>query len=130
MYNFKQNFTDEEIHLVLKSLGSDLLIRLNKSGNIEVVIPSTREREHFVLYLTPNKRYLWRRHNKLGDCYPLNMRNRKQLSELIHEYTSLGKTFKQVYKYYDFSKHAEFDTVKDALAYFIPYLKKYRNIEV
>ena len=34
------------------------------------------------------------------------------------------------HKYYDASRHAEFETVNEAIAYFKKYLKKYRSITI
>ena len=53
-------------------------------------------------------------------CYPLNMKSRNDLNICCG-----GK-----YKYYDASRHAEFETVNEAIAYFKKYLKKYRSITI
>ena len=58
----KQNFTNEEVLAIFNAFGSKFNVRVNKAGNIDLVNPNrTNNLEHFVLYFTPNQRYLWRR---------------------------------------------------------------------
>lgn len=124
----KCNFSDAELTVAFKVLGSKLRVRLNKAGNIDVVNPKrTNPNEHYVLYYTPNKRYLWRRHFGWGYCHPLNMRNRNVMDTVERSYLD-GTSYK--YDFWNMAKHAEFDTVDEALYYFVVYMKKYRNIEL
>ena len=106
----KSNFNDSELLSLFKTFGHKLNVRINKAGNIDVVNPKSKNKnEHFVLYLTPNNRYLWRRWFSPYYCYPLNMVKRK-------------KEFK--------IENCEFNTVNEAIDYFKYYLKKYHKIEV
>lgn len=124
----KDNFTNEQVGAILKALSSKLIVRVNKAGNIDVVNPNrTNKEEHFVLYLDPNKRYLWRRHFGWGYCYPLNMKNRNQMDK--REYTYYDGT-KTTYETYSFAKHATFGTVDEAIEYFVKYIKKYHNVKL
>ena len=119
----KNNFTDSEIAKIFKTFSNKLNVRLNKAGNIDVINPNrTNKYEHFVLYFTPNHRYLWRRWFGCSYCYPLNMRNRYRVGE-IHRY-EWGNWYQ---RHFDL-KDCEFDTVDDAIDYFKKYLKKYHNI--
>lgn len=120
----KQNFTESEFNMVKNMCGTNLNACLNKAGNIKVT--QNGKGYFWVLYLTPNNRYLWRKH---GDgtyanyCYPLNMRNR-----------NVTDTYKTPYgytcTYYNFAKHAEFDTVEQAVNYFKNYMKKYHKVSL
>lgn len=118
----KNNFTDSEIAKFFKTFSNKLNVRINKAGNIDVINPNrTNDFEHFVLYFTPNHRYLWRRFGR-GYCCPLNMRNRYRVGE-IHR-SEWGSWYQ---RHFDL-KDCEFDTVNDAIEYFKKYLKKYHNI--
>ena len=123
----KNNFTNEEIGIIFGTLSGKLNVRINKAGNIDVVNPkSTNKYEHFVLYFTPNKKYLWRRWFDKGYCYPLNMRNRKRIGE-IHYDTWQGKKFAWYQREFDI-KNCEFETVSDAVDYFVKYMTKYHFV--
>ena len=115
----KNNFTESQFAEVKNVFGTVFNVTLNKGGNIKVMLPNARE--FWVLYFTPNGRYMWRRHNlDTMYCCPLNMKNRKITNLLIHE--------TGVYEYYCVARHAEFWTVDEAIEYFKKYLKKYRSI--
>ena len=123
----KKNFSNEQLLEIFNALSSKLYVRINRAGNIDVVNPNRKNSmEHFVLYFTSNKRYLWRRWFDYSHCYPLNMKNRKELEKITYNY--LGN--EHTYYRYDFSKHAEFNTVTEALDYFKNYMKKYHNVNL
>ena len=125
----KNNFSNEQTLLIFTTLSSKLNVRINKAGNIDVVNPNrTNKWEHFVLYFSPNKRYIWRRWFDKYYAYPLNMRNRKRIGE-IHYDTYHGKKFTWYQREFNI-KNCEFDTVEDALDYFVKYMKKYHNINL
>lgn len=115
----KNKFTESQFAEVKNVFGTVFNVTLNKGGNIKVMLPNARD--FWVLYFTPNGRYMWRRHNlDTMYCYPLNMKNRKSTNLLIHN--------SGVYEYYCAARHAEFWTVNEAIEYFKKYLKKYRSI--
>jgi hypothetical protein len=123
----KNNFSNEQLLEIFNVLANKLNVRVNRAGNIDVINPNRKNHwEHFVLYLTPNKRYLWRRWFDRSYCYPLNMKNRKEFEKITYDYLGNERT----YYHYDFSKHAEFDTVTEALDYFKKYMKKYHNVNL
>ena len=125
----KNNFSNDQKNLIFNTLGSKLFVRVNRAGNIDVVNPNRKnEWEHFVLYFSPNKRYLWRRWFDKYYAYPLNMKGRKRIGE-IHR----GKWGDKEFTWYDREwniANCEFDTVEDALDYFVNYMKKYHNINL
>lgn len=123
----KNNFSNEQSLEIFNALSSKLFVRVNRAGNIDVVNPNRKNHlEHFVLYFTQNKRYLWRRWFDRNYCYPLNMKNRKDFDHVT--YDICGQTY--TYDRYNFAKHAEFDTVTEALDYFKGYMKKYHNVNL
>ena len=107
----KKNFTDSEIAFLKLMLGSKLNVSINRAGNIKVINPNEPEHRSYwgctshkfwVLYHN-NMGYLWRRHDGCGYCYPLNIRP------------------------FDI-KNSYFNSLNEALEYFVNYLKKYHNI--
>lgn len=120
----KKNFTDSQFAEVKNVFGSMFNVSINRGGNIKIMLPNAHD--FWVLYFTRNKRYLWRRHNPNGSytsyCYPLNMNSRDDLD--------IWPGYTDSYRYYNFSRHAEFATVNEAIAYFKKYLKKYRSIAI
>ena len=123
----KNNFSNEQLLEIFNALSSKLFVRVNRAGNIDVVNPNRKNHwEHFVLYFTPNNRYLWRRWFDRSYCYPINMKNRKDLDHAKFE----GSYSTYEYNYYNFAKHAEFNTVTEALDYFKAYMKKYHNVNL
>ena len=124
-----KNFSKEQVLNILNALGSKLCVRINRAGNIDVVNPNrTNEWEHFVLYFTPNKRYLWRRWFDKCYAYPLNMKGRKRIGE-IHREKWGDKEFTWYSREWDIT-NCEFDTVDDALNYYKKYMKKYHNVNL
>lgn len=124
-----KNFSNEQVLNILNALGSKLCVRINRAGNIDVVNPNrTNEWEHFVLYFTPNKRYLWRRWFDKCYAYPLNMKGRKRIGE-IHREKWGDKEFTWYSREWDIT-NCEFDTVDDALNYYKKYMKKYHNVNL
>ena len=76
----KNNFSNSEFNVISEKIGSNGVVRINKSGNIDIRFNNTKDFEWFVLYFTRNKKYLWRRHCRTyyGKCeYPLNMKRDK-----------------------------------------------------
>jgi len=135
----KKNFTDSEIAILKSTLGSKLNVSINRAGNIKVINPNEPEnhsywgspaRGFWVLYHN-NVGYLWRRHDGHGYCYPLNMRGRKNdLSCKPFVWTDdNGHTHKEYYRPYNINK-SYFNSVNEALEYFVNYLKKHRNINL
>ena len=125
----KNNFSNDQKILIFNTLGSKLFVRVNRAGNIDVVNPNRKnEWEHFVLYFSPNKRYLWRRWFDKYYAYPLNMKGRKRIGE-IHREKWGDKEFTWYQREFDI-KNCEFDTVEDALDYFVNYMEKYHNINL
>lgn len=120
----KKNFTDSQFAEIKNVFGSVFNVSFNNGGNIKIMLPNACD--FWVLYFTPNKRYLWRRHNPSGTytsyCYPLNMNSRNDFDIYNGQNCS--------YKYYDLSRHAEFATINEAIVYFKKYLKKYRSIVI
>jgi len=124
-----KNFSNEQVLNILNALGSKLCVRINRAGNIDVVNPNrTNEWEHFVLYFTPNKRYLWRRWFDKCYAYPLNMKGRKRIGE-IHREKWGDKEFTWYSREWDIT-NCEFDTVDDALNYYKKYMEKYHNVNL
>jgi hypothetical protein len=124
-----KNFSNEQVLNILNALGSKLCVRINRAGNIDVVNPNrTNEWEHFVLYFTPNKRYLWRRWFNKCYAYPLNMKGRKRIGE-IHREKWGDKEFTWYSREWDIT-NCEFDTVDDALNYYKKYMEKYHNVNL
>lgn len=116
----KSNFTNEEIGKVVLNLNFclNLNVRVNKAGNITVTNPLTYKNEKWTLYNTPDG-LLWRRHNLItGYCYPLHMVNRNQL-EYNKEYPK--------YSYWDMHKHCTFNSIDDAIIYFIKYFQRHEK---
>ena len=123
----KKNFTNEEISKIVCAMVGKLFTRINKAGNIEVINPARKNKyEKFVLYLTPNGRYLWRRWFDECYCYPLNRVNRKDKKTI----TSYYDGEEHVYEYYNWAKNAEFNTVDEAIKYFAGYMKRYHNVKI
>ena len=125
----KNNFTNEQLISIFNTLSNKLYVRINRAGNIDVIKPNrTNKYEHFVLYFTPNQRYLWRRWFSKYYAYPLNMKGRKRIGEIHHEvyeghkYTWYNREWNII--------NCEFDTVDEALDYFVNYMKKYHNINL
>ena len=123
----KNNFTLTETLTVLNTLSSKLFVRINRAGNIDVINPNRMNKyEHFVLYFTPNHRYLWRRWFSKSYCYPLNMKNRKPIKEIYiwdgKEYTYYKRDWNII--------NCEFETVDEALNYFKTYMKNYHNVNL
>jgi hypothetical protein len=125
----KSNFSNEQLISIFNTLSNKLYVRINRAGNIDVIKPNrTNKYEHFVLYFTPNQRYLWRRWFSKYYAYPLNMKGRKRIGEIHHEVY-------EGYKYTWYERewniiNCEFDTVDEALDYFKGYMKKYHNINL
>ena len=121
----KNNFSNDQKILIFNTLGSKLSVRVNRAGNIDVVNPNRINKfEHFVLYFSPNKRYLWRRWFDREYCYPLNMRGRKRIGEIHRE--KWGTWYEREWNIIN----CEFDTVDEALNYFKGYMKKYHNVNL
>ena len=122
----KCNFSENELVSLINELGRKLSIRINRAGNLDVIKPNrTNPNEHFVLYLTSNNRYLWRRWFSPYYCYPLNMKGRKRIGEIHHG--DWGGTWYN--RAWDI-RNCEFDTVDEAITYFKGYMKKYHNINL
>ena len=122
----KSNFSNGSIGYIVSNLEPNYVARVNKAGNITVKHKDGKE--YWTLYYQKNGKYLWRHFEPDGYyCYPLNMRNRKKFEIRTYDY---GDGHVYEYEYYDFKKHAELDTVKDAMKYFTAYIRKYRNGKV
>ena len=122
----KSNFSNEDLFAIYNAFASKFLIRVNKAGNIDLVDPNrTNPYEHFVLYARDNGRCLWRRWMDRNYCYPLNMRNRKDLDAYTATRYDNGEEY--TWYAYNFARHAEFNSVTEAIEYFKNYIKKYRN---
>lgn len=124
----KNNFSENEVSNIKSVFGNDFNVRVNKCGNIELTPINSDNGEFFVLYLTPNKRYLWRRFNPglFGyACCPLNMRNRYRTGD-INSYTYNGKIYKYYSRNWDI-RNCEFDTVNESIDYFKNYVNKYHK---
>lgn len=116
----KQNFSYEEIGKLAVKLVNNLkvCVTVNRAGNINVVDPSTKSKEKWTLYKDGN-RYLWRRFNLVnGYCYPLNMRGRKIIYNTY--WCKLSWDMNNAY----------FNTIDDAINYFIQYFHKHKNTYV
>lgn len=125
----KNNFSNEQLLEIFNALSSKLFIRVNRAGNIDVVNPNRKNPlEHFVLYFTPNQRYLWRRWFDKYYAYPLNMKGRKRIGE-IHREKYGDKEFTWYNREWNMI-NCEFDTVDEALDYFKEYMKKYHNVSL
>lgn len=124
----KNNFSENEVLNIKSVFGNDFNVRVNKCGNIELTPVNPDNNEYFVLYFTPNKRYLWRRFS-LGlfgyKIFPLNMRNRYRTGD-INSYTYNGKTYKYYSRNWDI-RNCEFDTVNESINYFKDYVNKYHK---
>ena len=124
----KNNFSENEVLNIKSVFGNDFNVRVNKCGNIELTPINQDNNEYFVLYLTSNKRYLWRRFS-LGlfgyKIFPLNMRNRYRTGD-INSYTYNGKTYKYYSRNWDI-RNCEFDTVNESINYFKNYVNKYHK---
>ena len=124
----KNNFSENEVLSIKSVFGNDFNVRVNKCGNIELAPINSDNNEYFVLYLTPNKRYLWRRFS-LGlfgyNIFPLNMRNRYRTSN-IESYSYDGKTF-TYYQRHWYIEDCKFDSVNEAIDYFKNYVNKYHK---
>ena len=122
----KNNFLENEVLNIKSAFSNDFNVRVNKCGNVELTPINSDNGEFFVLYLTPNKRYLWRRFS-LGlfgyKIFPLNMRNR---CNKIETYTFNGKTYKYSHRDFDI-RNCEFDTVNESIDYFKNYVNKYHK---
>ena len=131
----KKNFTDSEIAFLKLMLGSKLNVSINRAGNIKVINPNEPEHRSYwgctshkfwVLYHN-NMGYLWRRHDGCGYCYPLNMIGRKKEGNPFIYTDENGHTHKEYYRPFDI-KNSYFNSLNEALEYFVNYLKKYHNI--
>ena len=124
----KNNFSENEVLNIKSVFGNDFNVRVNKCGNIELTPINSDNNEYFVLYLTPNKRYLWRRFS-LGlfgyKSFPLNMRNRYRTGD-INSYTYNGKIYKYYSRNWDI-RNCEFNTVNESIDYFKNYVNKYHK---
>lgn len=124
----KNNFSENEVSSIKSVFSNDFNVRVNKCGNIELAPINSDNNEFFVLYLTPNKRYLWRRFS-LGlfgyKIFPLNMRNRYRTGD-INSYTYNGKIYKYYSRNWDI-RNCEFDTVNESIDYFKNYVNKYHK---
>lgn len=124
----KNNFSENEVLNIKSVFGNDFNVRVNKCGNIELTPVNSNNNEYFVLYLTPNKRYLWRRFS-LGlfgyNISPLNMRNRYRTGD-INSYTYNGKIYKYYSRNWDI-RNCEFNTVNESINYFKNYVNKYHK---
>lgn len=110
----KTNFSNQEIGTVVYILTTKfkLSVNINKAGNINVTDPNNNT-EKFVLYKRPEG-YLWRRHNLVNEyCYPLNMIGRKSKPGYNYDYRPFNINM------------AYFNTITDAIAYFIKYYEKH-----
>ena len=125
----KQNFTESEISKIVVALGPKFSVRLNKAGNITVCNPSLTK-DFWTLYLTRFGKYLWRKHDGYY-CFPLNMKNRKNVKKNVFSYKDSDGTV-HTYEYfsYDINKNCSFDTVDEAIVYFVKYLAKYWKCKV
>lgn len=125
----KQNFKESEISKIVVALGPKFSVRLNKAGNITVCNPSLTD-DFWTLYLTRFGKYLWRKHDGYY-CFPLNMKNRKNITKIIYSYTDANGVVNTYENFaYDINKNCVFDTVDEALAYFVKYLAKYWKCKV
>lgn len=128
----KNNFLENEVSSIKSVFGNDFNVIVNKAGNIKLTKINSDNSEYFVLYLTPNKRYMWRRFSRGTyrdyNITPLNMRNRYRTGD-INSYEYNGKTYKYYSRNFDI-RNCEFDSVIDAIEYFKSYIKKYRNIDL
>lgn len=121
----KTFFTDAEIATLTKVLGNKLQVSLNKAGNIKVVnnaeLETKRNSHHgfWTLYKFADGTFLWRRHDGIGNCYPLNMKGRKVVHHSYDDY----------YRPYNVSMSI-FNTFDEALKYFVNYLEKYKGIKI
>lgn len=110
-------FSDKQLFKVFSAFGKKFWVRVNKSGNIDILNPQrTNPYEHFVLYFTPNNKYLWRRFTWNNSCYPLNMVGRTEY-----------KTKDYSYKTWDITK-CEFNDIDKAIDYFKKYMNNYHHI--
>ena len=147
----KINFTDSELLNVIKVLSPRFNVRINKAGNITVSDPTEKVsnahqiasafmqnysyspkeiRGYWTLYTYGNGKFLWRRHDGDGYCYPLNMSGRKFEGEVTkYRNAETGRIEYQGYKPYNIEM-SKFNTLDEALNYFINYLKKYKNISI
>ena len=125
-----KNFSQLELNVISKLLGRQFNVRFNKCGNItvEYLQELQNPRHGFWTLYKVNENYLWRRHNGLGDCYPLNMKNRKRTSP-IQKRVSCGQTYYFYSRSYDI-RNCEFKSLAKATKYFIDYLINYRHIAV
>ena len=125
----KNNFLENEVLRIKSVFSNDFNVRVNRCGNIELKPINSCYDEYFVLYLTPNKRYMWRRFNR--GCFreynitPLNMKNRYRTGD-INSYTYNGKTYKYYSRNWDI-RNCEFDTVNESINYFKNYVNKYHK---
>lgn len=128
----KNNFLENEVLSIKSVFSNDFNVRVNRCGNIELKPINSVYDEYFVLYLTPNKRYMWRRFSRGTyrdyNITPLNMRNRYRTGD-INSYEYHGKIYKYYSRNFDI-RNCEFDSVIDAIEYFKSYIKKYRNIDL
>lgn len=116
----KNNFTNADVNILSRLVGRSGYVTVNKAGNLNVVFYNTRYEEKYTLYLTSNKKYLWRRHIGYGYCYPLNMKrpvsikNKSNWNDEIFIYRPYNTT------------NSEFNTINEAFDYFFnKYLVKF-----
>lgn len=132
------NFTNEELGMLVAAVSPKLNVRVNRAGNLTVenpkgygtspwVYPVTAY--YWTLYKTSNG-YVWRCLNSSsGYCYPLNMVKRNEGREIPYSYTyPNGETVTTTYKTWCYEDHSMFKTMEAAVNYFVMYLKKYRHI--
>lgn len=150
----KSNFTDSELLNIIKTLSPRFNVRINKAGNITVSYIDEKIRNmyqlatefmgfmgkstyhckeirgYWTLYACNDGKFLWRRHDGTGNCYPLNMRGRKFEGKVTkHRNVETGRIEYWGYKPYNID-NSYFNTFEDALNYFVKYLKKYKNISI
>ena len=114
----KCNFDINEIGLLVKNVANFGTVRINKCGNLEVKLKNTSNEEKYVLYLTQNNKYIWRRfsglYKKYNWCCPLNMKRNKPIKFGYDCY---------LYRPYKIS-NSEFNTALSAILWFDVYLNK------
>ena len=136
----KNNFSNEELNMLVAAVSPKLSVRVNRAGNLTVenpkgygttpwVYPVTAY--YWTLYKTSNG-YVWRCLNSSsGYCYPLNMVKRNEGREVHCSYTSPnGETLNTTYTTWCYEDHSTFKTMEEAVNYFVMYVTKYRHINL
>lgn len=112
----KSNFSERALQKINEMFGCEYKIRVNKAGNIDFVDRfSNVPGEHYILQKVKGDKYLWRR-RVFTRAYPLNMRNRNNLTK-----------HPDGYLHWNVYENATFDTENEAIEYFKNYSNKYRN---